>query len=500
MNDWPTNPREIAERIVEVSLKLVANGYEPVPLATKKAGSGWTNMEITPELIRAKYGKAISFKIDVHEEIARAEAALANGGREVAADGTSQLAPFWRGRDGGLWRREQANGVGARVRGFCSTDADVDDAAMQEMISDIFKKRLGQTWYDQHLRRFGNGAKVMFISGISSNAPVAATTKLVRPGDDPAAPGVKTHRIEVFPGIIGEGSKAPIRQVGLYGVCGPDAIYRYDDGYGPLEIPRADLVPMDREKLIAALAEIEAEMRAAGWVERVLPPCKKATPKAERRLPRGHLAQLGYGPGDRLSADDLRVDWLDGTNRSRLKVVESASGSLGVRDFDDDGHTYWEGPPPLDELTEIVAGKVAAKAETLAKLRAKVKSAEVVSAPEPANDNVSPDDVARVEQDPAYAALAQKLFADMKDPFRKKLGDRLRGSLAGLREPITGTKYDASLAQLMSARGYREHEIVLALWEFSPCGIVRERGQTEGARKRIEQLAADAVGRRKRVA
>jgi hypothetical protein len=108
--------------------------------------------------------------------------------------------------------------------------------------------------------------------------------------------------------------------------------------------------------------------------------------------------------------------------------------------------------------------------------------------------------MARLEQEPAYATLVKKLFADMKDPFRKKLGDRLRGSLAGLREPITGTKYDASLAQLMAARGYREHEIVLALWEFSPRGIAQEYGQTEGARKRIEQLAADVVGRRKRVA
>jgi len=347
--DWPTSPREAAERIVETSLRLLESGYEPIPIHDKvPLQSAWPKREITPEVIRDKYSGVFWPVVHDPDEAALIEAALANGGYLARNDGVLERMMAFRGDRGELRHQRFANGVGLRVRGFGAIDADVDDDAMQDIVASILREHLGEAWHDQHLQRAGNGAKLMYVSGISSNDPVKATTKLVRPGDDPTDVGVKTHRIEVFPGIIGPQTGGPIRQIGVYGICGPSTVYRYL-GPGPLDIRRADLVPMDRDALVTALAEIENEMRAAGWVEPVRPPAEKSSPEA-RRLPAGHLEKLGLHYGDRCSADDLGVDWLSGSNHTRLKVVQSADGNLGVRDFDDDGHTYWEAHTSLDAV------------------------------------------------------------------------------------------------------------------------------------------------------
>ena len=177
--------------IIDTSLRLLANGHEPIPILDKRPlQSRWTRREITPESIRDEYDGA--FWPVIHDiDEGRTDRGRARERRLPRARRRRARSSGWHSAVTKVnsARKRFANGVGLRVRGFGAVDADVDDEATQDMIANVLCAHLGEAWETQHLQRAGNGAKLMFISGISSNAPVPPTSKLVKPGDDPAGRG-----------------------------------------------------------------------------------------------------------------------------------------------------------------------------------------------------------------------------------------------------------------------------------------------------------------------
>jgi hypothetical protein len=333
---WPTIQRYVGERIVEDSLRLLELGYEPIPIYDKApVQGGWTGRVITPEGIRQTYDG--TFWPTCHDpaerEIAVEAAKAGRRGYDYPDPETGVVRKMWAFEkdDGSYGVRRHANGIGVRVRGFAAIDADVNCPDMQTVIADILRKHLGEPWYQGHLLRFGNGVKTMRLSAISSGEQVKPTARLVRPGDDPEAPETATHRIEVFPGVLHPQTGNPIRQIGVYGVCGHDRVYRFEDDFGLLQVPRSELVPMDREALVRALAEIDGGSGRGGRKVVYLPPDLTVFST------RGWLRVDQLLDGDRVRMLEIRGE---GTNVTRGSVFADDRWGVGVVDFEDDDVVY----------------------------------------------------------------------------------------------------------------------------------------------------------------
>jgi len=221
--------------------------------------------------------------------------------------------------------------TGLRVEhGLCAIDIDVDDATM---VKRIWNRAAGQfPQLREALVRYGKGAKEMWVCRTDEPFSVIFSTSYVKPGQDPEADDVPTHRLEAF------GGGHP-RQIGAFGAhtMAKDGnsfavAYRWDGDESPADV-RLNALPVLPKAAVLTIAQIASEeLESGGW-------------------PRVKLSRAGES-GTATAYDLLpttRFDCLDGITRSLDQLLDYASTSRDAR-----CSASWMGDPQFRNRTRCL--------------------------------------------------------------------------------------------------------------------------------------------------
>ena len=209
--------RTNAQNQTAFRLAALENGWTPIPNVDKRTFyEGWTKIKITPALIE-KWERGLGYM-----------------------------------------------GTGLRVEnGMCALDVDIDDPE----IVDVIWQRSLKLFPDlrEGLVRYGSGAKEMWVMRVDEQFSVIASTKHVKPGEDPEGEKVPGYRFESFGG-------GHARQIGAFGAhtmmadnSGFKIEYVWADELTPADV-RLDSLPIIPKAVVLRMAEMaQEEMEKRGW-------------------------------------------------------------------------------------------------------------------------------------------------------------------------------------------------------------------------------------------